>query len=192
MSAVVCTDFSGNAPHRQVGVGRMVISRSLCGLILDTLAGHARNVHSTPVFITQMKTGVELPSSNNCVNSFNPGWVSVIRRWQVMYSEEYLSPPHTIYIYLYIYFTAVLAMANISQSSDNYTLCKLLNGLSWELNPRPAALGSKHSDNLPGLLAIFHVPDASWFALKGIVGLKAHNDSGGSTADWKLGHPGEV
>ena len=41
---VVCTDPSGKEPHREVGVGRMVTSGSLCGVMVSTLARNARDV----------------------------------------------------------------------------------------------------------------------------------------------------
>ena len=47
-SVVVCTDLSGKELHRQVGVARVVTSRSLGGVIVSTLAWNARGVHSIP------------------------------------------------------------------------------------------------------------------------------------------------
>ena len=36
-TAVVCTDLSGREPHRQVGMGRVVKSGRLCGVMVITL-----------------------------------------------------------------------------------------------------------------------------------------------------------
>ena len=41
---VVCTHLSGKEPHRQVGVGRVVESGSLGGVMISTLAEIARDV----------------------------------------------------------------------------------------------------------------------------------------------------
>ena len=41
---VVCTDLWGKEPHRQVGVGDMVTSGSLRGVMVITLLRHARDV----------------------------------------------------------------------------------------------------------------------------------------------------
>ena len=41
---VVCNEFSGKEPHREVGVGRVVISRSLGGVMVSTLVQNARDV----------------------------------------------------------------------------------------------------------------------------------------------------
>ena len=43
---VVCTDLSGKEPHRQVGVGRVVASRSLSSVMVSTLAQNARDLGS--------------------------------------------------------------------------------------------------------------------------------------------------
>ena len=47
-SAVVFTDVSGNEPHRQVGVGRVVTSGSLGGVMVCTLTQIVRDVDSIP------------------------------------------------------------------------------------------------------------------------------------------------
>ena len=39
---VVCTDLSGKEPHRLLGMGRVVTSGILCGVMLSTLAWNAR------------------------------------------------------------------------------------------------------------------------------------------------------
>ena len=46
---VVSTDLSGKEPHRQVGVGSTVTSRSLGGKLVSTLARNVRDVGSIPV-----------------------------------------------------------------------------------------------------------------------------------------------
>ena len=48
ISVVVCTDFSGKEPHRQVGVVRVVTSGSLGGEMVGTLAQSAKDVSSFP------------------------------------------------------------------------------------------------------------------------------------------------
>ena len=40
----LCTDLSGKEPHRQVGVGKVVTSRSLGDIMVSTLAWNARDV----------------------------------------------------------------------------------------------------------------------------------------------------
>ena len=40
----VCTDLSGKEPHRQVGVGKMVTSGSLGGVMVGILARNASDV----------------------------------------------------------------------------------------------------------------------------------------------------
>ena len=47
-NVVVCTDLSDKAPHTQVGVGRMVLSGSLGGEMVNTLSRNARDVGSIP------------------------------------------------------------------------------------------------------------------------------------------------
>ena len=59
MSVVGCTDLSGKELHRQVGMGKMVTSVSLGGIMVSTLAWNARDVGSIlgtvfPIFITPM------------------------------------------------------------------------------------------------------------------------------------------
>ena len=61
---VVCTDFSGREPHRQVDVGRMVTSQSLGGVIVNTPTWNAGEGGSIPalgaifpIFITTRDTG---------------------------------------------------------------------------------------------------------------------------------------
>ena len=44
MSVIVCTDLSGKAPHREVGLGSMVTSVSLGGEMVSTLAQNASDV----------------------------------------------------------------------------------------------------------------------------------------------------
>ena len=51
ISVVVCTEFSGNQPHRK-DVDRGVMPRSLDGVIVSTLAWNARDVGSIPVLGT--------------------------------------------------------------------------------------------------------------------------------------------
>ena len=45
---VVCTDLSAKTPPRQVGIGRVVTSGSLGGVMVSTLARSARDVSSAP------------------------------------------------------------------------------------------------------------------------------------------------
>ena len=47
-TVLVRTDLSSKEPHRQVGVGRMVTSGSLGGIMVSTLARNARDVRSIP------------------------------------------------------------------------------------------------------------------------------------------------
>ena len=61
MSVVVCADLSGNDPHRQIAVVRMVTSGNLFGEMISTLARKARGGGSIPalgkillIFITLM------------------------------------------------------------------------------------------------------------------------------------------
>ena len=61
ITVVVCTDFSGKEPHGQAGVGMVLTSGSLGGVIVSTLARNARDVGSIPalgtifpIFITPM------------------------------------------------------------------------------------------------------------------------------------------
>ena len=42
VSVVVYSDLSGKEPHRQVGVGRVMTSGSLGGVMVSTLARNAR------------------------------------------------------------------------------------------------------------------------------------------------------
>ena len=51
-SAVVCTDLSDKEPHRQVGVGRVVTSGGLGGVIVSILSQNARDVDSIPTLGT--------------------------------------------------------------------------------------------------------------------------------------------
>ena len=59
---VGCTNLSTQEPHRRVGLGRVVTSSSLGGVMINTLARHAKDVGSIPtigakfpIFITPMK-----------------------------------------------------------------------------------------------------------------------------------------
>ena len=52
---VIYTDLSDKEPRRQVGVGRVVISGSLGGLMVNTLARNARAVGLIPhIFIASI------------------------------------------------------------------------------------------------------------------------------------------
>ena len=58
---VVCTNLSGREPDINVGVGRMMISGGLGGIVVSTLAQNASDVGSIPalgeiflIFITSM------------------------------------------------------------------------------------------------------------------------------------------
>ena len=59
MGVVVCTDLSDMKSHRQEGVGTVVTSESLGGVMISTLARNARHVDSLstlgtifPIFVT--------------------------------------------------------------------------------------------------------------------------------------------
>ena len=59
MSVAVCTDLSGKEPHRQVGMGSMITSGILGGIMVSTLTWNANEVGSVsalgtilPIFIT--------------------------------------------------------------------------------------------------------------------------------------------
>ena len=53
LQSVLCTDLSGKTPHRQVGVGKVVTSRSLGAVMVSTLAQDVRDVGLiSPIFIT--------------------------------------------------------------------------------------------------------------------------------------------
>ena len=45
---VICTDLSGKELHRQLGVGIVVTSESICGVVISTLAWNVRDVGSIP------------------------------------------------------------------------------------------------------------------------------------------------
>ena len=47
-SVVVCDYLSGKGPRKQGGVGRVVTSESMCGVIVSTRARNARDVGSIP------------------------------------------------------------------------------------------------------------------------------------------------
>ena len=65
-SVVVCTDLSGKEPYREVGVGSMVTSGSLGGVMVNTLAWNARNVGTMfPIFTTLMKL---VPRPGSCTS----------------------------------------------------------------------------------------------------------------------------
>ena len=64
--------LSGKEPHRQVGVGRVVASGNLGGVMVRSLARNARDVGSIPtvgtiilIFITPMTLGM----SEVCINT---------------------------------------------------------------------------------------------------------------------------
>ena len=48
MSVVLFTDLSGKELYRQVGVGRILTSRSLDGVMFSTRAWNARDMGSIP------------------------------------------------------------------------------------------------------------------------------------------------
>ena len=48
---VVCTDLSGKEPHRQVGVGRLVTSCNLGGVMAQILAWYARDMDLIPTLV---------------------------------------------------------------------------------------------------------------------------------------------
>ena len=50
-TVVVCTDLSGKEPHIHIGM-----SRSLCGVMVSTLARNARDVGSIPALGTTFPT----------------------------------------------------------------------------------------------------------------------------------------
>ena len=52
VGVVVCTDISGMETHRQVGVGKMVMLGSLCGVMVCTLARNARDTNLIPALGT--------------------------------------------------------------------------------------------------------------------------------------------
>ena len=47
-TVIVCTDLSGKESHRQVGMGRVITSRSLGSVMVRTLSRNARDVGSNP------------------------------------------------------------------------------------------------------------------------------------------------
>ena len=49
---VVCTDFWDKEPYRKVGVGSMVTSGTLCGVMVSTLAQNAKDVGLIPALGT--------------------------------------------------------------------------------------------------------------------------------------------
>ena len=49
---IVCTDLSGKKPHMQVGVYRMMISGSLGGVMVSTLARNETDVGSNSALDT--------------------------------------------------------------------------------------------------------------------------------------------
>ena len=58
----LCTYFSGNEPHKQKGMGRVVISWDLDGVMVSTLAWNTRDMGPIPargvifpIFITSTK-----------------------------------------------------------------------------------------------------------------------------------------
>ena len=60
-TVVVCTERTSKEPHKQVSVGMVMKSESLCGVMVCTLARNVRNVDSVPalgaifpIFITPM------------------------------------------------------------------------------------------------------------------------------------------
>ena len=55
-TAVVCTDLSGKEPHRQVGMGIVVISGSLHGVMFGTLAQNAEDMGLVPTLGTVFPT----------------------------------------------------------------------------------------------------------------------------------------
>ena len=52
MSIKLCTDLSDKEFHRLVGVGTVVTSGSLCGVMVSTLGWNARDVGSIPTLVT--------------------------------------------------------------------------------------------------------------------------------------------
>ena len=80
ISIVVCTDLSGEELYRQVGVSRLVASKSLRGVIVSTLAQNADVSVPThgaifPIFITPttivmslgvIKMGIIVPRAHFC------------------------------------------------------------------------------------------------------------------------------
>ena len=59
---VVCTDLSGKLPHRQIGVGRMVIPGSLGDLMNSTLAHNAKDLGSIPILCTTLPIFITTPT----------------------------------------------------------------------------------------------------------------------------------
>ena len=47
-SEVFCTDLSGEVSHREVGMGSVLTSGSLCGVVVNTLAQNASDVGLNP------------------------------------------------------------------------------------------------------------------------------------------------
>ena len=52
MSVVGCTDLSDKELHRQVAVGKVVTSGSLCGVMVSILAQNVRDMGSIPTLGT--------------------------------------------------------------------------------------------------------------------------------------------
>ena len=52
MSVVICTDLWGKELHRQIGVGMVVISGILCGVMVSTLTRNAQHVRLNPTLGT--------------------------------------------------------------------------------------------------------------------------------------------
>ena len=64
---VVCTDLLGKETYRQIGVGRMVTSGGLHGVMVSTLARNTRDVGSIPALGTTFPIFITPPPTVVCI-----------------------------------------------------------------------------------------------------------------------------
>ena len=71
MSVLVCTDLSGKEPHRQVGMGRVMTSGSLGGVMLSTLAQNARDIGSMSTLGTIFPIFIIISTTIHYIDCYN-------------------------------------------------------------------------------------------------------------------------
>ena len=93
-SVVVCTDLSGKEPYKQIGMGRVVTSGSLCGVMVSTLDQNDRDVGSIPtlgtifpIFITPTTLLLHIPDEMAESVKFRPPRSSIRSRVKPMTNQ---------------------------------------------------------------------------------------------------------